>query len=90
MPALNLAFVVGLLTLLPTVGQGALETPLRIVLLLGMIAAVLTFILVGVAIAAWVQGHWPVLARLHYTALAAAGILFTLVLNIWNLLGWRL
>jgi hypothetical protein len=67
-----------------------LETPLRIVLLLGVLAAALTLVLVGVTIAAWVQGHWPVLARLHYTALAAAGILFTLVLNIWNVLGWRL
>jgi hypothetical protein len=50
----------------------------------------LTLVLVGVTISTWVQGHWTVLARLHYTALAAAGVLFAFVLNIWNLLGWRL
>jgi CubicO group peptidase (beta-lactamase class C family) len=45
MPALNLAFVAGLLTLLPTIGQGSLETPLRIVLLLVMLAAALALVL---------------------------------------------
>ena len=90
MPLLNLVFVVGLLVILPKIGQGLPEIPLRIVLILPLLGAVLTLVLLGATVSAWIQGRGTLFARAHSSALAAAGTAFVFVLHIWKLLGWRL
>ena len=90
-PLLNLAFLASLFLLLPAALTGALpETTLRLVLLLPMIAAALTVILIGFTLTRWLQTDGTLLLRVQYTVLAAAGLIFVVVLYVWNLLGWRI
>ncbi len=91
MPLLNIAFVVGLAALLPSLIRGTgSETLLRLVLLLPMIALTLTLVLAGTTAVEWLRGTGTLALRIEHTLLFAAGALFAVVLSIWNLLGWRL
>lgn len=91
MPLLNLIFLAGFAILLLAALKGAFpETELRLVLLLPVIAAALTVVLTGVTITDWVQGSGLLFTRIQYSVLAMGGILFALVLYVWNLLGWRM
>lgn len=91
MPLLNIAFVVGFAALLPSLMHGTgSDTLLRVILLLPMIALALTLVLAGATMVEWLRGTSTLALRVEHTVLFAAGLLFAIVLSIWNLLGWRL
>jgi hypothetical protein len=88
---LNLLFVVG-----TVVWGGANIDPLfgvsmiyKIVLGLGVLAAVLTVGALIYSVLAWKRGYWGISTRLHYTLVTVAALAFVWFLNFWNLLGWR-
>ncbi|HVS63777.1 MAG TPA: serine hydrolase domain-containing protein [Thermoanaerobaculia bacterium] len=63
---------------------------LRAVLSLGVLAALLTLGVVVAAVIVWRCGFWGLWGRLRYTLVALAGVAFVLILQTYNLLGWRL
>lgn len=88
MPLLNLVFLAGFAVLLLAALKGSYpEMAFRLVLLLPIIAVALALVLTGITITYWVQGDGRLFTRIQYSVLAIAGILFALVLYIWNLLG---
>ncbi len=68
-------------------GQTAL---LRGVLALPVLAVLLAAATLPAAWFAWRRGYWSLPARLHYSAVVLGLLAFALLLNQWNLLGWRL
>jgi hypothetical protein len=65
------------------------STIYKIVLGLGLSAAVLTAGSLVYTVLAWRSGYWGIGASVHYTLVTAAAIAFVWFLNYWNLLGWR-
>ena len=61
----------------------------RIVLGVGVLAAVLTVGALLYSVLAWKRGYWGIAARVHYTLVTVAAVAFVWFLNYWNLLGWR-
>jgi len=87
---LNLLFIVG------TALWGNPPTELhdvtliaKIVLGLGVVAAVLTIGAVVFSVLAWKDRYWGIVARLFYNLVTLAAVAFVWFLNYWNLLGWR-
>ena len=78
-----------LLTLDPhTVGYG--PPPMLVALLvLPVSSAVFTLPLPLLAAAAWRQGWWGMWGRVHFTLTTVAAVVFLVVLNYWNFLGFR-
>jgi len=66
-----------------------IPTSLYFALTLPLLA--IPFALLGAwyAVGVWRAGTWSFGARLHYTLAAAFALLFLVVLNYWNLLGYR-
>ncbi len=88
---LNLLFVVGTVlwgesNLVPFFGVSMIY---KIVLGLGVLAAVLTVGALIYSVLAWKRGYWGIAARVHYTLVTVAALAFVWFLNYWNLLGWR-
>jgi CubicO group peptidase (beta-lactamase class C family) len=87
---LNLLFVVGTVVwgsnLVPYFGVSMIY---KIVLGLGVLAAVLTVGALIYSVLAWKRGYWGIAARVHYTLVTVAALAFVWFLNFWNLLGWR-
>jgi CubicO group peptidase (beta-lactamase class C family) len=63
---------------------------LRLSLVLPLIGGALTIILLVTSMMAWKGRYWGWGARLHYTLVAAAALIFLWQLSYWNLLGWNL
>jgi hypothetical protein len=61
----------------------------RIVLGVGVLAAVLTIGALIYSALAWKNSYWGIVARVHYTLVTLAALAFVWFLNYWNLLGWR-
>ena len=61
----------------------------RIVLGIGVLAAVLTAGAIVYTGLAWKNNYWGTAVRGHYTLVTAAAVVFVWLLNYWNLLGWR-
>ena len=92
----NLVFVLGFVALFvpavsdpvsvmfnfPPAGTGAL-------LILPVAGVVLTLATLAFTALLWVQGAWNWAKRLRYTYVTLVNILFALVLNHWNLIGWN-
>ena len=90
---LNIAFLIGLAVLLGDPVAFLLRGeigPLKVLLFLPLLAAVLTLGLLWFAVVVWRRKLWGRWGRLHYTAVAVASLIFVLVLGYWNLLGWRI
>ena len=87
---LNLLFVVGTVVwgsnLVPYFGVSMIY---KIVLGLGVLAAVLTVGALIYSVLAWKNSYWGIAARVHYTLVTVAAVAFVWFLNYWNLLGWR-
>jgi CubicO group peptidase (beta-lactamase class C family) len=87
---LNLLFVAG--TVLwgnqPNVLSGT-SMIYKIVLGLGVLAAVLTVGALVNSVLAWMNSYWGIAARVHYTLVTVAAVAFVWFLNYWNLFGWR-
>ncbi len=62
---------------------------LKIVLGLGVLAAVLTAGALVYSVLAWKDSYWSVAGRVYYTLVTVAAVAFVWFLNYWNLLGWR-
>lgn len=61
----------------------------KIVLALGVLAALLTVAALVANWFAWKEGYWRLTTRLHFTLGTLAAVGFVWFLNNWNLLGWR-
>lgn len=66
-----------------------IPTSLEVVLALPMLGAVATAVALVFVVRAWSKGYWRLAARLRYTLVAAAAVAFLVVLNYWNVLGYR-
>jgi CubicO group peptidase (beta-lactamase class C family) len=91
--ALFLLFLIGLGTVLGTDIQTlAVELPTSLDGILILPLAALPAIACAAYFAAklWVDRAWTLGARLHYTLATLAAVAFLVVLNYWNLLGYRL
>ena len=88
---LNLLFVVGTVLVLGSLGFPRFGVPLiyRIVLGLGVLAAVLTAGALVYTVLAWKNRYWGIAGRAYYTLVTVAAVAFVWFLNYWNLLGWR-
>ncbi len=92
----NLLFVVGFLALF----AGAVGDPISFMfdfppsgigalLVLPVAGALLTLATLVFAVLLWVQGVWNRAKRLRYAYVTVVNLLFVLVLNYWNLIGWN-
>jgi hypothetical protein len=61
----------------------------KIVLGLGVLAAVLTAGALIYSVLAWKDSYWSPVFRAYYTLVTVAALAFVWFLNYWNLLGWR-
>lgn len=88
--AVSILTIAGLIALL-AVGAYASRPPVWIpgVLSLAWISAVLSVLVVAFGCGVWIRGYLRGAARLHYTVLAAAGVVFTVWMAQWNLLTLR-
>jgi hypothetical protein len=87
---LNLLFVAGTVKWGNPVPLFGVSMIYRIVLGLGVLAAVLTVGALAYSVLAWKRSYWGIAARVHYTLVTVAAVAFVWFLNYWNLLGWRL
>jgi hypothetical protein len=88
---LNLLFVIGMWQMLNGLGFPRFGITLtdRIVLWLGVLAAVLTVGALVYCVYAWKDRYWGVAFRVYYTLVTVAAVGFVWFLNYWNLLGFR-
>jgi hypothetical protein len=86
---LNLLFVVGTVLWGNPVPVFGVSMIYRIVLGVGVLAAVLTVGALLYSVLAWKNSYWGIAARVHYTLVTVAAVAFVWFLNYWNLLGWR-
>jgi hypothetical protein len=86
---LNLLFVVGTVLWGNPVPMFGVSMIYKMVLGLGVLAAVLTVGALVYMVLAWKKGYWGVLSRVYYTLVTVAAVAFIWYLNYWNLLGWR-
>jgi len=86
---LNLLFLVGTVLWGNPVPLFGVSMIYKIVLGLGVLAAVLTVGALVYTVLAWKNSHWGIAARVYYTLVTVAAVAFVWLLNYWNLLGWR-
>src|SRR5215212_5063445 len=85
---LNLLFVVGTVVWGNPVPLFGVSMVYKIVLGLGVLAAVLTVGALLYSVVAWKRSYWGIVTRVHYTLVTVAAVAFVWFLNFWNLLGW--
>jgi hypothetical protein len=89
---LNLLFLVGVALSFPPVQPSelhGLSLVIKIVLGLGVLAAVLTASALVYTVVAWKNSYWGIAGRAYYTLVTIAAVAFVWFLNSWNWLGWR-
>lgn len=86
---LNLLFVIGTVVWGNAWPLFGISMIYRVVLGLGVLAAVLTVGALVYSVVAWKNSYWGIAARVHYTLMTVAAVAFVWFLNYWNLLGWR-
>jgi hypothetical protein len=89
---LNLLFLIGAALRFPPVQPTELHGIAwitKIVLGLGVLAAVLTIGALFYTVLAWKKGYWGIAGRAYYTLVTIAAVAFVWFLNYWNWLGWR-
>ena len=62
---------------------------IQVALIIPIVTALLTLLMLGMAIAAWAKGYWSIWGRTYYLVLTLAAVVFTLWANYWNLIGWK-
>src|SRR5215210_7519207 len=85
---LNLLFVIGTVLWGNPVPLFGVSMIYRIVLGVGVLAAVLTVGALLYSVLAWKNSYWGIATRVHYTLVTVAAVAFVWFLNYWNLLGW--
>jgi hypothetical protein len=89
---LNLLFLAGVALRFPPTQPSELHgIPLitKIVMGLGVLAAVLTAGALVYMVLAWKNRYWGIAGRAYYTLVTLAAVAFVWFLNYWNWLGWR-
>jgi CubicO group peptidase (beta-lactamase class C family) len=86
---LNLLFVISTAQWGNPVPVFGVSMIFKIVLGLGVLAAVLTVGALVYTVLAWKNSYWGIAARVYYTLVTVAALAFVWFLNYWNLLGWR-
>jgi hypothetical protein len=86
---LNLLFVAGTMLWFNPVPVFGVSMNYKIVLGVGVLAAVLTVGALIYSVLSWKNSYWGIAARVHYTLVTLAAVAFVWFLNYWNLLGWR-
>src|SRR4030095_2483592 len=66
-----------------------IPTALSLAPTLPLLAIPLALLAAWFAVGVWRSGTWTFGARLHYSLAAVFGLLFLVLLNYWNLLGYR-
>jgi len=91
MGALYLIFVLGLLQAIrdPMELMFGVPSALKVFLAFPIISAVLTIGALIYAVLAWKRKYWTGCARLHFTLIVLASLVFIWFLNYWNLFGYR-
>jgi CubicO group peptidase (beta-lactamase class C family) len=64
-------------------------TLLAVVLVIPILIALCTIVACPLAVLAWKSRSWGISARIHLSLVAVAGVLLTVFLDDWNLIGWR-
>lgn len=84
----SLVFLAGMLPVLVKAERLLFAIPpvIRIILLLPVVSATLAVPTTALAIIAWRNRYWSLPARLHFTLVATAGLVFLGVLRYWQLL----
>jgi uncharacterized membrane protein YuzA (DUF378 family) len=88
-----LGFVIGLAVVVLRDPRAALlgdPLSLQVVLLFPLVGAIASLTSLALAGLAWRQGVWSRLARLQYTVVGLAGVVFAPVLAYWNLLWYQM
>ena len=92
----NLVFVLGFVALFATAVQDPVSamfnfppTGTGVLLVLPIAGALLTLATLGFGAVLWARGTWNLAKRLRYTYVTVVNVLFVLVLNYWNLIGWN-
>lgn len=89
---LNIIFVIGLAVTHSGGGEQLIyrvPPAFKVLLYLPLIALALLVVSIIYTILAWLKKYWTGCARLHYTLIVLAGILFAWFLNFWNLIGFK-
>ena len=86
---LNLLFLVGTVLWGNPAPLFGVSLIYKIVLGLGVLAAVLTAGALVYTVLAWKNRYWGIAGRAYYTLVTVAAVAFVWFLNYWNLLGWR-
>jgi hypothetical protein len=90
---LNIAYIVGLLAAIMTLGQGAFAQGIPPILLvlytLPLIGLVLTLALIGLTVMAWKNGTGSFLSRAYTSLITIAALAFSWFLNAFGLLGYQ-
>ena len=86
---LNLLFLAGTSQWGNPVPVFGVSTIYKIVLGLGVLAALLTAAALVYAVIAWLNRSWGIAAGMYYTLVTVVAVAFVWVLNNLNLLGWR-
>jgi len=91
MSAFYLLFVIGLLMVLsdPMELMFGVPSALKVFLVFPIISAVLTIGVLIYTVLAWKKKYWTGCARLHFTLIVLASLIFIWFLNYWNLFGFR-
>ena len=92
----NLVFVLGFVALFAPAVSDPISvmfnfppTGIGVLLILPIAGALLTLATLAFASMLWMRGAWNLAKRLRYTYVTLVNILFVLVLNYWNLIGWN-
>ena len=91
MALLLLGFLGGLAALVTDSTRFMFGVPAAFKILLGFPVLSVLFLVLSLIFTfiAWRKRYWTGCARVHYTLVVLAGLIFLWVLNYWNLLGWK-
>jgi hypothetical protein len=87
---LNLLFLAGFaLFFHPPTELHGIATSIKLVMSLGVMAALLTAGALVYTVLAWKDHYWSVPFRVYYSLVTVAAVAFVWLLNYWNFLGWQ-
>ena len=92
MSTLNLLFIIALVFILANIRAlvPELQTVFKLVLTLPLIGTVLTVCTLIFTVIIWRNRHWNMWGRFYYTLLSISGLGFLILLDYWNLVGFRI
>lgn len=91
MVALFGVFLVGLLVVFkdPVEVMFGVPSALKLLLALPLLGGVMAVVMLFYTFWVWIKGYWTACARVHYTLVFFAAVVFLWFLHYWNLLGFK-